>query len=375
MEDAIIRETWAEINLDHIGYNIEQIKKKLPQKTKIVAVVKADGYGHGSVEVAKKAIESGAEAIAVALLEEALVLRKASIQVPILVLGRVPTKFAPLAAEQDITLTFFQKEWLQELEHGAFKKELKLHMKWDTGMGRIGITTEAELIELLSELRETQNVSLTGVYTHFATADELESMYYFKQKECFENMLEVFEQEWSEPVSIHIGNSAASIRFPENMHNCIRFGISMYGLYPSSGIRENGFISLKQAFSLHSRLAHVKKVPAGRSISYGQTYRAEEDEWIGTVPIGYGDGWIRKLKGFHVLVNGKYMSIVGRICMDMMMIRLDQKYDVGTKVTLIGDQNNSHISMDDVAEHLETINYEIPCMLNERIPRIYISEK
>src|SRR5690625_7784512 len=132
----------------------------------------------------------------------------------------------------------------------------------------------------------------------------------------------------------------------------------MYGLYPSSSNRENYFISLKQAFSLHSRLAHVKKVPAGRSISYGQTYRAEEDEWIGTVPIGYGDGWIRKLTGFHVLVNGKYMPIVGRICMDMMMIRLDQKYDVGTKVTLIGDRKSTRLNSSHVV-----ISYAVFCLI------------
>lgn len=374
MEDIMIRETWAEVNLDHVGYNIEQIKTKLPEATSIIAVVKADGYGHGSVEVAKKAIASGASALAVALLEEALILRKASIQAPILVLGRVPAKHAHLAADHQITLTFFQKEWLMELQDHPLKHPLKLHMKWDTGMGRIGITSETELKEVLQELKKTSNVSLTGVYTHFATADELDSNYYFKQRECFEKVLEVFKQEWHQPVIIHIGNSAASIRFPENMHQYIRFGISMYGLYPSSSIKDSNMISLKQAFSLHSRLAHVKKVSAGESISYGQTYTAEKDEWVGTVPIGYGDGWIRRLQGFHVLVNGKYRPIIGRICMDMMMIRLDQEYEAGTKVTLIGTQGDNRISMDDVADYLGTINYEIPCMLNERIPRVYTSE-
>lgn len=375
MQDTLIRETWAEVNLDDIEYNIAQIKKKLPQQTNIIAVVKANGYGHGSVQVAKRAIKSGAKAIAVALLEEALILRQASIQAPILVLGRVPAKHAVLAADNDITLTFFQKEWLQELNHYFFNNPLKLHMKWDTGMGRIGLTSEAELKEILEELRETPNVLLTGIYTHFATADELGSMYYYEQKEIFENMLETFKQEWSSPVLIHIGNSAASIRFPENMHNYIRFGIAMYGLYPSSGIKEDNTISLKQAFSLYSKLVHVKKIHAGQSISYGQTYKADKDEWIGTVPIGYGDGWIRKLQGFHVLVDGEYMPIVGRICMDMMMVRLNKSYDVGTKVVLIGEQNNNRITMDDVAEHLDTINYEIPCMINERIPRIYTSTK
>src|SRR5699024_4741189 len=375
MTGVMIRETWAEVNLDHIGYNILQMKKRLPEGTKIVGVVKADGYGHGSVQVAKKALESGVSAIAVALLEEALILREASIEAPILVLGRVPARFADLAAENDIILTFYQKEWLEELKQYRLKNELKLHMKWDTGMGRIGITSEEKMDELMKELNNNPKLSLTGLFTHFATADDEDLDYFHQQKECFEKMLENFQEKWKKQVNVHIGNSAASIRFPNEMHNSIRFGISMYGLYPSATVKSENEIPLKQAFSLHSKLVHVKRISQGQSISYGGTYIAEKDEWIGTVPIGYGDGWTRKLQGFHVLVDGKYMPIVGRICMDMMMVRLDQKYEVGEEVTLIGEQKGARISIDDVANYLGTINYEIPCMIGKRVPRKYISTK
>lgn len=370
----MIRQTWAEVNLDHIGYNIRQMKKKLPQNTEMISVVKADGYGHGSVQVAKKALESGASALAVALLEEALVLREAGIQAPILVLGYVPAQFTPLASENDITLTFFQLDWLKELHQYSFEKQLHLHMKWDTGMGRIGITSEKELIDILEELKKHPDVSCNGIFTHFAAADEEDLGFFHQQKERFNRMLDLFQEKTSQPVSVHVGNSAASIRFPADMYDYIRFGVAMYGLYPSSAVRAENEISLKPSFSLFSKLVHVKQVSAGETVSYGQAYTAERDEWIGTIPIGYGDGWSRKLQGFHVLVNGKHMPIVGKVCMDMMMVKLDQKYEVGTEVTLIGEQKGASISMDDVADYLETINYEIPCMLNDRVPRKYVSE-
>ncbi|MGY0693677.1 alanine racemase [Virgibacillus sp. FSP13] len=372
MLDSFYRNTWAEINLDAIGYNMEQMKRKLPPETKVIAVVKANGYGHGAYEVAKKAIESGASALAVALLDEALLLRQAGFTVPILVLGWVAPQDTPLAAENNITLTFFQKEWMEKVNQYTFPQQLKLHMKWDTGMGRVGIRTEKELKEILEELGNNQQIRLTGVYTHFATADEQDLTYYDEQRSRFQTLLKAFEKLWRRPIAIHVGNSAASIRFPKDMYHFIRFGIAMYGLYPSETVRQEKSIDLKQAFSLNSRLIHVKKVAANESISYGATYTTEEEEWIGTIPIGYADGWIRKLQGMDVLVDGKRMPIVGRICMDQTMIRLDKAYPVGTKVTLIGKQGNTEIRMDEVAAYLDTINYEIPCMISSRVPRVYL---
>lgn len=365
------RNTWAEIDLDAIEYNIKQMKRSLAPESNIIAVVKADAYGHGSVQVAKKALQAGAKALAVALLEEALVLREASITAPILVLGWVPPRAAQVACAHDITLTFFQKDWLHEVNTYTYEGDLKLHMKWDTGMGRIGIRTESELKEILNALNDNPSIYLTGVYTHFATADESDLTYFNEQRYRFEKLLTVFKQLWPNRVAIHIGNSAAALRLPKEMYDYIRFGISMYGLYPSKTVKKESSIELKPAFSLHSRLVHVKKVAKGETISYGATYTAEENEWIGTIPIGYGDGWIRKLQGISVLVEGERRQIAGRICMDQTMIRLNKEYPIGTRVTLIGEQNLARIEIDEVADYIDTINYEIPCTINKRVPRIY----
>ncbi|ASN07087.1 alanine racemase [Virgibacillus necropolis] len=375
MSDIFYRPTWAEIDLDAVAYNIKQMKQKLSSSSNIFAVVKANGYGHGAVKVARAALEAGASALAVALLEEALELRHSGINAPILVLGWVAPDYAKIAAEHDITLTFFQKEWLQELQSHMFSKKLKLHMKWDTGMGRIGIRKDEELQSLVSALKSTEKVQLTGIYTHFATADDTNSAYFHEQQKRFQQLLEVFEKLWDAPIDIHIGNSAASIRFSSEMYDYIRFGIAMYGLYPSEDVRNEKSIDLKPSFSLYSRLIHVKNLPKNESISYGATYVTNGSEWIGTLPIGYADGWIRKLQGMDVLVDGKRMPIVGRICMDQTMICLDKEYPVGTKVTLIGKSGKDEIEMDEIANYIDTINYEIPCMISERIPRVYKKNK
>lgn len=371
MDKKIYRDTWVEVDLGAIGNNIRQMKRKLSDDCQVMAVVKADGYGHGSVQVAIKALEAGATFIAVALLEEALVLRDAGIEAPILVLNWIPPEAATVAAENNVTVTFFQKEWLQQVCEYNLPKKLMVHMKWDTGMGRVGIRTKSELRGLVYELNKNSDIHLTGLYTHFATADEADLAYYDEQNKRFGDLLHLFEQLWKEPVDIHTGNSAASIRFPKEMYQYVRFGISMYGLYPSSEVKSEHSIDLKQAFSLHSRLVHVKQIAEGESVGYGAEFKAEKKEWIGTIPIGYGDGWPRKLQGADVLINGKRFPIVGRICMDQTMIQLDKAYPIGTKVTLIGRQEDDFIEADEIAHHLDTINYEVVCMINDRVPRFY----
>lgn len=369
-QEKFYRDSWVDIQLDHIQYNIQQMRDRLEPETRIFAVVKANAYGHGDIQVAEAALEAGASRLAVAILDEALRLRQAGITAPILVMGWIRPEDAPLAAEKDITVTFFQKEWIQEAKKHEYPSPLKLHMKWDTGMGRIGIREPGELQELLAEIQDDRFI-LEGLFTHFATADDADLNYYKKQNERFEALLDAFRERWNKPVLIHTGNSAASMRFPEDMKHYVRFGISMYGLYPSEDVKEERPIDLKPAFSLRSRLIHVKKLPAGESISYGITYTAQKDEWIGTVPLGYADGVIRKLQGSDVLITGKRMEIVGRICMDQFMVRLDKPYLVGEEVTVIGGQNGGEVSMDEAAAYLETINYEIPCIITSRVPRVY----
>ncbi|WP_407271779.1 alanine racemase [Radiobacillus sp. PE A8.2] len=369
-EKTFYRDSWANIHLNHIAFNIQQLKQRLSPDTNIYAVVKANAYGHGDIEVAKTALEAGAPRLAVAILDEAIRLRDAGITVPILVMGWIRPEDVWIAAERDITVTFFQKQWLEQVKKMDFSKPLTLHMKWDTGMGRIGIREEAELIEVLHNLNDDR-FKLEGIFTHFATADEAEIAYYKEQQTRFNQLFACFQAHWTKPVILHTGNSAASMRFPEEMKHFVRFGISMYGLYPSKVAKAEEPIKLKPAMSLHSRLIHVKKVPAQTAISYGATYKTDKEEWIGTVPLGYADGIIRKLQGMDVLVNGQRMPIVGRVCMDQFMVKLDQSYPIGTLVTIIGSQSGNAIEMDEIADYLDTISYEVACTISARVPRLY----
>lgn len=367
------RNTHVEINLSAIGYNIQQLKKRLPQGSKVMGVVKANGYGHGSVEVAKKLHESGVDHFMVALLQEAIELREHGITVPILVIGRTDPAYAHIAVEHDVTLTVFQTEWIEKLSDVRLPRTLNIHLEFETGMGRTGICSKQALARLVEAAGESEQIQITGVYTHMATADEEASPYYKKQQVRFKEMLVAFQELHGTPVIIHTGNSAAGMQYPADMSHYTRFGIAAYGLYPSPKMKDLQHVRLKQAFSLYSELIQVKHIAAGETISYGATYKAEEAEWIGTIPIGYGDGWRRDLQGFYVLIDGKRMPIVGRVCMDLTMVKLDRSYLVGEKVTLIGSDGFAEITVDDVAEYLQTINYEITCMISPRIPRVYRS--
>ncbi|WP_408607291.1 alanine racemase [Cytobacillus praedii] len=366
---AYYRDTWAEINLEHISYNIEEMKRHIGEGVKVFAVVKANAYGHGDEEVAKEALNSGASYLAVAFLDEALALRRKGIEAPILVLGICRPEDVRIAAENRISLTVFQQKWLSEAKETLpSNARLDIHVKLDTGMGRLGVRSKDELNGLEAIIKGDPRFYLEGVYTHFATADELDFTYFEGQMERFQEMISWFE---ARPEFIHTGNSAAALIHPETHHNAVRMGISMYGLTPSPEIEPDLPFRLKPAFSLHTKLVHVKKIKKGERVSYGATYEAADDEWIGTLPIGYADGWIRKLKGQEVLVEGRRVPIVGRICMDQCMVKLPAELPIGTVVTLIGTQGDEYISVNEVAEKLHTINYEITCMVAGRIPRVY----
>ncbi|MFB5663947.1 alanine racemase [Alteribacillus sp. HJP-4] len=368
------RDTWVEIDLSNIKYNIRKVKERFKQRMHVMAVVKADGYGHGAVKTAEAALEGGAEFLGVALLEEAIELREAGIKAPVLVLGRTKPEDAEIAVQHDISLTVFQRDWLIKTQNLLpAKKKLRIHMKVDTGMGRIGIHTHDELVSFLKELSQIESIHLEGVFTHFATADEKDKSYFTKQYTRFIDMLEVIQSQFSDIPYIHCGNSATGLRYPDQCFNMFRFGISLYGLTPSAEIVDELPFQLKEAFSLHSRLVQVKKLSEGESISYGATYTTEAEEWIGTVPIGYADGWYRyhSSAGGYVLIDGDKAPIIGRICMDQMMIKLPRELPVGEKVTMIGTQKQSSITVLDAAQRLQTITYEIPCMISKRVPRIY----
>ena len=368
-EDTFYRDTWVEIDLDAIAYNVGELRKKLHPENKLIAVVKANGYGHGALQVARTALRSGANYLAVAFLDEAISLRKQGITAPILVLGASRPKDVMTAIKYKVTLTVYYKDWLEEAVQFLNKEaSLTIHLKLDTGMGRIGVRNEQEIQSIEELLVKHPNIVVEGIFTHFATADEKNSSYFESQIQRFKELLSYFTKL---PAIIHCSNSAASLLHPDLQYNAVRLGISMYGLTPSLEIEPDLPYPLQEAFSLRTKLVQVKKLNKGDKVSYGATYEAKEEEWIGTLPIGYADGWLRKLQGQEVLVEGIRAPIVGRICMDQCMIRLPFYLEPGTEITLIGKQRDAEISVNEIAAKLETINYEITCMISTRVPRVF----
>lgn len=368
------RDTWAEVDLNAIADNVKHIKAGLPSHVEVMAVVKANGYGHGAVEVAKEALLAGATYLGVAILDEAIALRRAGIKSPLMVLGYVRPGDVAIAVEQDITITIFQESWIKDaMPYLPSESDMKVkcHIKMDSGMGRIGVRTNEEMDQLIQSLRNSERFKVEGLFTHLATADEIETVYFEKQQQRFAEMIAYFEESYGKEIPIkHCANSAAALRFTDRCYNLVRLGIAMYGLAPSEEMKELIQVPLREAFSLHSKVTHVKKLEPGEGISYGVTYETSREEWIATIPIGYADGWIRANQSGEVIVNGERATIVGRICMDQMMILLNEQISIGTKVTIIGKNHGEFISVDEVARRLQTINYEIPCVISSRVPRI-----
>ncbi|MCI4129602.1 alanine racemase [Bacillus haynesii] len=365
------RKTWAEIDLTALKENVRNMKRHIGEHVHLMAVVKANAYGHGDAQVAKAALAEGASILAVALLDEALSLRAQGIEESILVLGAVPPEYASIAAEKRIIVTGYSAGWLKDVLGFLDETEapLEYHLKIDTGMGRLGCKTEEEIKEMMEMTEASDKLNCTGVFTHFATADEKDTDYFDMQLDRFKELISPLPLD---RLMVHSSNSAAGLRFREQLFNAVRFGIGMYGLAPSTEIKDELPFRLREVFSLHTELTHVKKIKKGESVSYGATYTAKRDEWIGTVPVGYADGWLRRLAGTEVLIDGKRQKIAGRICMDQFMISLAEEYPVGTKVTLIGKQQDEWISVDEIAQNLQTINYEITCMISSRVPRMFL---
>ncbi|MEI5994615.1 alanine racemase [Candidatus Enterococcus mansonii] len=365
------RPTKLVIDTQAIMDNVSNEIKRMPQGTELFAVVKANGYGHGAVQTAKAARMAGATGFCVAMLDEAIELREAGIVEPILILSVVDVSYIDLLLKYDLSVTAATQEWLEKAikQLSVIKAELplKIHIKVDTGMGRIGFTTPIATKQAVALVQSTEGLIWEGLFTHFSTADEKDDRYFEKQNSRFKEVVAEFAEL---PKYVHVSNSAAALWHPDSIGNMIRFGIAMYGLNPSGNHLPEVY-PLKPALSLESKLIQVKELPANEGIGYGNTYTTTETEWIGTVPIGYADGWLRHLQGFSVLVNGKKCEIVGRICMDQCMIRLPEETAVGTKVTLIGQEQGTEISMQMVADKLETIHYEVACTFSQRMPREY----
>lgn len=354
-------------------HNIHAEYQRLTPGTRLFQVVKANGYGCGAVPVAKIAKKAGATGFCVAILDEALELRQAGFQDPILVLGITGVANVKLAAKYRISLTVSSVAWLKAaakvLQASDGSAKLPVHLGLDTGMGRIGFQTPAGLKAAIDELQAAADVfDFEGIFTHFATADSPDEKYFQLQVHRFNKLMSVVKDR---PKFVHVSNSAISLWHAQCNGNLIRYGAAAYGLNPSAGAIKPPF-PLKPVISVETVLSHVKKVLPGRSIGYGATYTAKAPEYIGTVPVGYADGIHRDLQGFKVLIAGHYCPIVGHICMDQFMVKLPQAMQAGTKVTIIGKNGGHEITIQDVADFEHTIHYEVACGLTSRLPRVYI---
>jgi alanine racemase len=371
MEDSIhYRPTQAIVDLEAIRTNVRNLKEYLGSETAVIAVVKADGYGHGEVEVAQAAFEAGAEMVSVATPDEAVRLRVAGISGDILVMGPSPLIFAEKAAELGIILMVSSAEWLQSAVDVSknFVQQLKIHVKVDSGMGRIGLRDAIALQSLISVVNGSKQILLDGIFTHFACADEENPE---STKEQFSMFMELVKTLSEKPRLVHVSNSAATLLYPEYALDAVRFGIGLYGISPSEYVGGKLPFGLKRSLRIESELAYVKLLEAGNRISYGGTYETSNAEWIGTIPIGYADGLRRGLRGQDVLIGGERMPIVGTICMDQCMVKLPREMPVGEKVVLIGRQGEEEITLEEWAERLDTIPYEIAVSVAKRVPRIY----
>ena len=368
---------YAKIDLDAVTYNMEQMKQRIDGDTKIMAVIKSDGYGHGAIQVAEVLEKYDyIWGFAVATLDEAVVLRTEGIQKPILVLGCIfPDQYLEML-DNDIRMNVYTEEMAKEISYMARRegKTAYLHIKLDTGMARLGFAVNNESVDAITRISKLPNVNMEGVFTHFAKADETDKTFTKNQISQFVSMTEKLRERGVTFPYEHCAYSAAIIDVEDARFDIVRAGISTYGLYPSEEVNQNA-VHLKPALALKSHVAFVKEIEEGTPVSYGGTFVAEKKMKIATIPVGYGDGYPRSLSGKgYVLIRGKKANILGRICMDQFMVDVTDIEGVsfGDKVTLIGRDGNEAISVEKLSELSGRFNYEFICALGKRIPRVYV---
>ena len=363
----------VDIDLDAAVENMKNMKQNLAESTKMLAVVKTDGYGHGAPQIAS-VLEplDFVWGYATATFEEAHLLRMAGLKKPILILSYSFPYCYPKLAENDVRPAVFREDTLEQLEEAAKKtgEKIKVHVKVDTGMGRIGISPDEKGLAFLQKLITYPHIELEGIFTHFARADEIDKTNAKMQYRCFVDFVDYAEKELGIRIPLkHCSNSAGILELPEANMDLVRAGITLYGLYPSDEVRKD-VVPLKPVLSLHSHVVYVKDVMPGQSISYGGTFTADHPMRVATIPVGYGDGYPRSLssKGF-VLIHGKQAKILGRVCMDQFMVDVTEipECQNGDEVTLIGDGLTAEL----VGELSGRFNYELVCDLGKRIPRVF----
>lgn len=384
MKTPLVR---ADIDLDAISINVRELKQVTSPGARFMAVVKANAYGHGAVEVARQALDSGADWLGVARIHEAVALRTAGINGKILVMNYTPPEFASLALEHDLVLTVFDLDTATAISDTAVAagNQIVAHLKTDTGMGRLGLRPtgekqtglDPERIKWAVRIANLPGLDLEGIFTHFAAADSRDTAYTEKQFVLFCDYIDALKKTGLEFRVRHAANSAAIVAQPQTHLDMVRAGIALYGLSPSAEVNLD-HLATQPAMSLKARLVHVKKVPAGFCVSYGMTYRAPAPTTIATVPLGYADGYSRMLSSLGtMLVRGQRAPIAGRVCMDLTMLDVGHIEGVrtGDEVVALGRQGDEIISADEIAGVLGTINYEIVSSITARVPRIFHSSQ
>ncbi|MBE6047011.1 MAG: alanine racemase [Clostridium sp.] len=373
--DKIMRPVWAEVDLDAIKFNINNIKS-ISNEREVVAVVKADAYGHGAVDIVPTLLENGASRLAVAMISEALELRNNNINAPIMILGYTPLEYGKELIENDIEQTVYDLDYAKGLSEIAesLGKKAKIHIAIDTGMGRIGFLPGEETVNIIEEIVKLKGIDVIGMFTHFATSDEVDKTYTYEQFNKLNSVISSLKERKIEIPFKHVSNSGAIIDMPETFLEGVRAGIILYGYYPSDEV-EKDKLSLKKALTLKTKVSHVKELDKDMYISYGRTFKTSRKSVIATIPVGYADGYSRLLSGkAKVIINGKAAPVVGRICMDQCMVDVTDigEVNVGDEVILLGEYNGIKYDADDMAKDIGTINYEVICMLKQRIPRVYM---
>lgn len=367
---------YAKIDLDAIHFNMESMHQKISEHTKMIAVIKTDGYGHGAVEIAKEVEDyEYLYGFAVATAEEAFILRRHGISKPILILGYTFAEHYEEMIEKEIRPAIFSYETAKEFSNAAAKtgRKTKIHIALDTGMSRIGYQVTNDAADEIAEIAKLPNIEIEGMFTHFAKADEIDKTSAYRQIQLFQDMVQMLDERKIHIPVKHCSNSAGIVEIPEANMDVVRAGITLYGLWPSSEVNRDA-IQLKPVMELKSKIVHIKTLEKGRCISYGGTYQLTGNTRIATIPIGYGDGYPRSLsnKGY-VLIHGKKAPILGRVCMDQFMVDVTEipEANVLDTVTLVGKDGDLFLSLEELGELSGRFNYEFACDIGKRVPRIF----
>ena len=365
--------TQARIDLDAVEYNCSNVRAKLPDDCKLLGVIKADAYGHGAVELAHL-LDEKCDFFGVACIEEAVELKKAGVKAPVLILGYVDSNVYDLVVKHDVRIPIFSMESAVALSNEAVRqgKTVPFHFCIDTGMSRIGFQVNEQSADVCKEITMLPNIEAEGLFSHFATADEADLTKAKAQREKYKAFVKMLEDRGVNIPVKHLNNSAGIMNFDEHFDMC-RMGIILYGLYPSEEV-DKSLLDIKPVMSWLTHITHIKTLEPGREISYGGTYKTTEPRVIATIPVGYADGYPRCLsnKG-RVIINGQYANIVGRVCMDQFMVDVtDVKgVDLNSTVTLVGRDGDACLSMEEVSNSAHSFNYELPCRVARRVPRVY----